>query len=137
MRIISFALGAALVCVPVTATAESPLQKETSVWQAFKDKKANAFGAMLAPNFVALYDEGTVTRDHELDALKNSKLGSFKFSNFASRMIDANNMLMTYSVEVKGMNGKQDVSGLYHASSVWHRAGKNWVAVYHSEVKAK
>lgn len=137
MRITSLVVVAALVCVPVAAGAETPLQKETSVWQAFKDKKADAFGAMLAPNFVALYDEGAVNRAHELDSLKNSKLDSFKFNNFASRMIDDNDMLMTYVVEVKGKTGKDDISGRYQASSVWHRNGKNWVAVYHSEIKAK
>ena len=137
MRITSFVVVASLACVPVAAWAETPQQKEMSVWQAFKDKKANAFGAMLAPNFVALYDEGTFNRAHELDTLKNTKLESFKFSNFASRMIDDDDMLMTYTVEVKGVNGKQDVSGRYQTASVWHRTGKNWAAVYHSEIKAK
>jgi hypothetical protein len=111
MRITTSVVVAALVFMPVAASADTPLQKETSVWQAFKDKKAKAVGAMLAPNYVGLYDDGTSTRARELENLKNAKIESFKISNFASRMIDDDDMLMTYTVDVKGTMGKDDVSG--------------------------
>jgi hypothetical protein len=137
MRIISYVIVASLVSVPVVASAETPQQKETSVWQAFKDKKSDAFKGMLSPDFVAVYEDGTFGRDHELQSLKNSNLKSFKIANFQHRVIDPEDVLMTYTVDVKGTTGKQDVSGLYRASSVWHRSGKLWRAVYHSEIKAK
>ena len=137
MRITTFAVVGALVIVPAAASAATPQQKETAVWQAFKDKKATVFAAMLAPTYVGLYDYGTATKAKELDSLKNAKIETFKISNFADRMIDDDDMLMTYVVEVKGTMGKEDVSGKYQAASVWHRTGDKWIGVYHSEIKAK
>jgi hypothetical protein len=137
MRIITPSIAAALVFMPVAASAETPLQKETSVWQAFKDKKAVAFASLFAPTYVGLYDHGTANKAKELDSLKNAKIESFKISDFASRMIDDDDMLMTYVVDVKGSMGKEDISGKYHAASLWHRNGKQWQGVYHSEIKAK
>lgn len=137
MRIITIALVAAFAVTPLAAQAATPLQKETSIWQAFKDKNVKAFQAMFAPNYVGLYEDGPATAAKEMDSLKNAKIASFKIDNFANRMIDSNNMLMTYVVEVKGTMGKDDISGKYHASSVWHRTGAKWLAAYHSEIKAK
>jgi hypothetical protein len=137
MRIVTFAAVAVFVFTGVTANAATPLQKETAVWQAFKDKKADAFGAMFAPTYVGLYDDGVATKAKELDHLKNAKLESFKIDNFASRMIDPDDMLMTYVVDVKGTMGKDDMSGKYEAASLWHRIGNKWLGVYHTEIKAK
>jgi hypothetical protein len=137
MRITTAIIAAALVFTPAAAGAATPLQKETAVWQTFKDKKAIAFAAMFAPTYVGLYDYGTANKAKEIDSLKNAKIESFKIGNFESRMIDDDDMLMTYVVDVKGMMGKDDISGKYNAASLWHRAGKQWLGVYHSEIKAK
>ena len=137
MRVISLILSTALIVAPVSANAATPLQKETSVWQAFKDKKSDVFGAMFAPAYIGLYEDGLATKAKELDNLKKSNLASFKIDKFDSRTIDPDDMLMTYDVDVKGTMGKQDVSGKYHAASLWHRTGKAWLAVYHTEIKAK
>jgi hypothetical protein len=137
MKIVSIAALAMFALAPIAANAATPLQKETAVWQAFKDKKADAFGAMFAPTYVGLYEDGAANKAKELDHLKNAKLESFKIDNFASRMIDPDDMLMTYSVDVKGMMGKDDMSGKYHAATLWHRTGNKWLGVYHTEIKAK
>ena len=137
MRIITIAAVAAFAFTSVAASAATPVQKETAVWQAFKDKKADAFRAMFAPNYVGLYEDGPATMAKELDHLKNGKLESFKIDNFASRMIDPEDMLMTYVVDVKGTMGKDDISGKYHAASLWHRTGSKWLGVFHTEIKAK
>jgi hypothetical protein len=137
MRIISIVAVAAFASVSVAAQAETPLQKETATWQTFKDKNANAFAAMFAPNYVAVYEDGLATKATELDHLKNGKIASFKIDKFTSRSIDPDDMLMTYDVDVKGTMGKDDISGKYHAASLWHRDGGKWLGVYHTEVKAK
>jgi hypothetical protein len=138
MRMISYAVLAALVVAPVAASAATPLQLETSMWSMFKNKQANAFGAMFTPNYVGVYEVGTASRAKELDSLKNSKIASFKINDFSSRMIDAGeDMLTTYSVDVKGTMGKTDVSGRYWVASVWHRTGNKWLTAYHTEIKAK
>jgi hypothetical protein len=137
MRIISIAALAAFAIAPIAAQAATPLQQETAIWQAFKDKNAKAFTAMLAPNGVSLYEDGVASRAKELDNLKNAKIASFKIDNFSSRMIDPNNLLTTYVVDVKGTMGKDDISGKYQVASLWHRTGNKWLGVFHTEIKAK
>ena len=137
MRIISIAVVAALALTPFAAGAATPLQTENAVWQAFKDKKADAFRAMFAPNYVGLYADGTYDVAREMQSLKGTKLSSFRLTGFTSRMIDQNDMLTTYVAEVKGTAGKQDISGRYNSASIWHRSGNKWLTVYHSEILAK
>lgn len=137
MRIISIAVSIAFAATPLALQGATPLQKETSTWQTFKDKDAKAFSAMFAPTYVGLYEDGLASKATELDHLKNAKIESFKIDKFASRMIDPDDMLMTYDVDVKGTMGKGDISGKYHAASLWHRTGGNWLGVYHTEIKAK
>lgn len=137
MRMISLTLAAAVLIAPVGISAATPIQMETSVWQAFKDKNGNAFGAMFAPTYVGVYTDGTYNVARELQAMKDTKLQSFKINDFSTRMIDADDVLMTYTVDLKGTEGKQDISGKYNAASVWHRANNKWLGVYHTEIKAK
>src|SRR5205085_11689164 len=138
MRVISFMILSAVRGAPVAATAATPQQLETSVWQAFKDKKVNAFKAMFAPNYVGIYDEGRADIAGELQGLKTTNIRSFAIRDFNSRAIDnGEDILTTYSVDLKATKDKKDVSGRFWGASVWHRAGNKWLTVYHSEVKAK
>src|SRR5690349_7358778 len=137
MKTITIAALAAFAVTPVAAQADTPLQKETATWQTFKDKNASAFGALFAPTYIGLYDDGVATKATELEHLKNANIASYKIDKFASRMIDPDDMLMTYDVAVKGTMGKEDISGTYHAASLWHRTGNKWLGVYHTEIKAK
>src|SRR5205814_8412497 len=100
-------------------------------------KNATAFAAMIAPTYAGIYAEGPATLATDLKTLKGSKIIGFKIGNFKSRMVDDNDMLTTYSVDVKGSVGKADVSGRYWAASLGHRTGNKWLTVYHTEVKAK
>lgn len=137
MRIIRIAAFTAVAVAPMAAQAQTPLQQEQAVWQAFKDKKADSFKSMFAPNYVGLYEEGTYNVAKELQNLRNAKISSVKLDSFASRMIDPNDMLMTYVADVKGSMGKQDISGRYNSASIWHRSGSKWLGVFHTEIKAK
>jgi hypothetical protein len=137
MRIITIAALAGFAIAPMGALAQTPLQQENAVWTAFKDKKADAFKAMFAPNYVGVYEDGTYDVAKELQNLKNAKISSVKLDNFSGRMIDPNDLLTTYVATVKGSMGKQDISGRYNSASLWHRSGNKWLTVYHTEIKAK
>ena len=138
MRLIVILASAAMLVVPVAASAVTPQQLETSVWQAFKDKNANAFKAAFTPNYAGVYDNGPSTTASELNEMKLINLRSFAISHFNARRIDAGeDVLTTYDVDLKGTRGKTDISGRYHAASVWHHAGNKWLTAFHTEMKAK
>lgn len=137
MRIIKIAAVAAFAFAPVSAFALTPQQQENAIWEAFKDKKVDAFKAMFASNYVGVYEDGTYDVAREVKTLNETKVTSVKLDSFASRMIDADDLLTTYVAEVKATQGKQDISGRYNSASVWHRTGNKWLTVYHTEIKAK
>ena len=137
MRTILILASACLLAAPVAASAATPQQMETSVWQAYKTKNATAFRAMFTPNYVGLYDDGRASLAKELDTMGKANIRSFAISNFGARSIDADDVLTTYLVDVRGSMGKTDVSGKYYAASLWHRSGNKWQTAYHTEIKAK
>lgn len=136
MRMIPM-IALAAIAIPAAGNAATPLQMETATWQTFKDKNVSAFSALFAPDYVGVYDDGAGGKAKEIDHLKNANVASFKIGKFTSKPIDADDMLMTYDVDLKATMGKADISGKYHAASVWHRTGNKWLGVYHTEIKAR
>jgi hypothetical protein len=137
LRILHTILAAAAMAVPVSASAMTPRARETAVWNAVKAKRMDVFAASMAPNFVGVYAWGTHNRDQELRVVRNQTLRSFAIGNFQSRIVDTNNMLMTYTADVRGSEDNKSFSGRYWNTSLWHRSGGKWLTVYHSEAKAK
>jgi len=137
MRNITIATLVAFAAAPLDVHAETPLQRETATWNAYKHKNSIALKGLYAPTYVGLYDDGTCDMACELKNMKNSDLQSFTITGFTSRLIDSDNMLMTYTVDEKGMDGKENFSGKYHAASLWHRTDRRWLGVYHTEVRTK
>jgi hypothetical protein len=129
--------AAALVTVASSAAAMTPLQRETAVWNAVKAKRMAEFKASMPANFVGMYSWGIHDRAAELRVVHNQTLRSFALANFRSVMVDPDNMLVTYIADVKGTENKEDFSGHYWNTSLWHRAGGRWLTVYHSEAKVK
>lgn len=138
MRHVLILASAAILVMPAAASAATPQQLETSVWQAFKDKNANAFKAAFTANYAGVYENGPSTVASELNEMKLNNLSSFAISRFTARRINAGDDVLTiYDIDLKGTRGKADISGRYHAASVWHHAGNKWLTAFHTEIKAK
>jgi len=138
MRTIALIALAATALAPVSASAATPQQMESGVWQAFKTKNANAFKAVFTANYAGVYDNGASTVASELNEMKLTNIRNFAISNFSARRIDAGEDVLTiYDVDLKGTRGKTDISGRYHAASVWHYARNKWLTAFHTEIKAK
>src|SRR2546423_103444 len=60
---------------PVAEVSDSTLEdQEKAVWQAFKDKDADAFKKFFAPGYQGVYAEGIESVKGEVDDLKKSSL---------------------------------------------------------------
>jgi hypothetical protein len=136
MRLATFIAAATLFAAPAFAKSVTSLQKEVSVWQAFKDKKARTFRSMIAYNYVGIYAEGPCGLACELGKMQSGSLKGYRITNFSSRLIDPKDLLSTYSFDVVGTEGRKNISGHYWATSLWHRESSKWRLVYHTAVKA-
>lgn len=137
MRIGTWAVAASLITAPGIAAPVTPLARELAVWDAVKAKRMGVFAASMTPNFVGVYAWGTHSRADELRVVRNQTLRSYALANFSSRLVDADDMLVTYTADVQGSEDNKSFSGRYWNTSLWHRTGGRWLTVYHGEVKAK
>ncbi|MFL6725013.1 MAG: DUF4440 domain-containing protein [Sphingomicrobium sp.] len=129
--------AAIIVTVPAAVAAETPLQRETAAWNAVKAKRMAEFKASMSPDFVGMYSWGTDNRAEELKIVRDQTLRSFALSKFRAVEVDADNLLVTYFADVRGVADGDDFSGRYSNTTLWHRAGGKWLTVYHGEAKAK
>jgi len=127
---------AALVMSPPPRVSKTPLQRETAIWEKVKRDDSAGYGAMLAPTYVGVYTDGVFDKRGEVASVHNDHLTSVKLSDFKVHMLNKDDMLVTYSANVKGTSSGRDVSGRYWESSTWHRSGRGWLGTFHMEVKA-
>jgi len=109
--------------------------KEKAAWQAFKDKDAAAFQKLVDKDIRAVYDSGLMKMSDELDAMKKWDMKSFEISDFTMFSDEKDVVVMTYTVKVEGTMDGQDMSGTYNAGSVWKMEGKDWLGIFHTNIK--
>jgi Domain of unknown function (DUF4440) len=109
--------------------------KENAAWQAFKDKKADAFQKLIDKDLRAVYDEGIMKLSDELEAMKKWDMKSFAISNFDMFSDEKDVVVTTYVVKVEGTYDGHDMSGTYNAGSVWKMEGNDWLAIFHTNIK--
>ena len=86
---------------------------------------------------VAVYADGIMNMQKEMDAMSKTDMKSFSLSDFNVVMTDANTAIVSYKAKVKGSAGGKDNSGDYNCGSVWQMKDGEWHAIFHSDMKAE
>jgi ketosteroid isomerase-like protein len=107
---------------------------EKAAWQAFKDKNADAFKKLADKDLRAVYAEGILNLQQELDDMKNWDIKSFSFSEFNAFSDEPDVVVTTYKVTVEGTNNGEDMSGTYNAGSVWKKEKGAWLVIFHTNI---
>ena len=122
------------IAAPDKAAIEA---KEKAAWQAFKDKKADDFKKVVDKDIRCVYAEGVSNLEKELSDMKKWDMKSFAISDFTAFSDEKDVMVTTYTVKVEGTMDGKDASGMYNAGSVWKQEKGEWMAIFHSNVKAE
>ena len=109
--------------------------KEKAAWQAYKDKKADDFKKLVAPQGVSVYSDGIYDLQKEVDGMAKVDMKSFTLSDFKVTMVDANTATVTYKAKIEAKMGADDESGDYNVGSVWIKQNGEWRNVFHTNVK--
>ena len=137
-RLLPFAF-AILAAEPAAAQpAPSPgalAAQENAVWQAIADHKFDAFAAFLDRDYVGVYGEAVRNVAQEVADIRAISLARFQISDFVARGIDANNVVVTYQVDMSGSVQGQNFAGRFNVASYWHRNGRQWRVQLHSQVQ--
>jgi len=128
-----FATVAVSLAGPDKAAIEA---KENAAWQAYKDKKADAFQKVVDKDIKCVYDVGVADMQKELSDMKTADLKSFAITNFTMFTDEPDVVVATYTVKVEGSSGGHDMTGTYNAGTVWKQEKGEWLAIFHTHVKA-
>src|SRR5213080_187036 len=121
-----------------SASSESAITDlEKSAWEAYKNKQADAFKALMSKEYYGVYAEGVKNLDAELADMAKSDLRDYSFSDVKVVFPHPKMAVMTYKVKVQATAEGKDVSGTYNSGSVWIQQGGKWVGAFHTESKAQ
>jgi hypothetical protein len=131
------ALFATIALSIAASTEDTLMEKEKAAWQAFKDKKPDDFKKVVSANVVAVYAEGMSDMQGELAAMQKWNMKSFAISDYKVAPEGSDTMITTYKVAVEGTVDGKDQSGTYNAASVWKKEKDEWIAIFHTNIKAE
>src|SRR5215468_4835312 len=110
---------------------------EKSAWEAYKNKQADAFKALMSKDYYGVYAEGMKTLDVELADMAKSDLRDYSFSDVKVVFPHPKMAVMTYKTKVQATADGKDISGTYNSGSVWIQQGGKWVGAFHTEAKTQ
>ncbi len=112
--------------------------KIQQAWQDFKDKKKDAYAAVLDDKFMAVEADGKGARDKkaavaEVDSimLHSYELSDFKITSLGGAA------LATYRAKVDGMVGGQSMKANLAIIEVWAKRGADWKCLHYQETEVK
>ena len=139
-KYITYAVAALITTIAVSFAAPDKAAieaKEKTAWQTFKDKDAAGFKKVVDKDFKGVYAEGVSDLDKELSDMKKWDMKSFTISDYKSFSDEKDVIVTTYTVKIEGTFDGKDASGTYNCGSVWKQENGQWMAIFHTNVKAE
>ncbi len=111
---------------------------EKSTWELLKKKDYNAFGNLLASDYLEVGEDGVWDKPGIVTYLRDLNLTDATFSDWKMLPIDSDAVILTYNANLKGtFKGTEIPSDTTRVASVWvNRAGK-WQAFFYQETRVK
>ena len=158
VALVCFAVGAAACMTEpssnkeVTSNANRPMEsksmampseaeiasKEKAAWDAIKKKDWDAFGKILASDYLEVLDNGVHDKAASIANVKDFELSDVTFSDWKMLPVDKDAVIITYSATVKGtFKGAAVPAGPYREASAYVSRDGQWLAIYYQETLAK
>ncbi len=110
----------------MAAMGADPIANEQMVWQSFKSKHYDAFGEMLASDFIELEPQGLYEKAESVKGVSHYDFSKAVLSDFKVVKLDDGAALVTYMVKDPSFAP----SGERH-STIWANRDAKWLAVFH------
>jgi hypothetical protein len=110
---------------------------EKSAWEAYKNKQADAFKALMSKEYYGVYAEGMKTLGTEVADMAKSDLRDYSFSDIKVIFPHPKMAVMTYKAKLQATADGKDISGTYNCASVWIQQSGKWVGALHTESKTQ
>ena len=110
---------------------------ETSAWEAYKNKQADAFKKLMSEDYCGEYAEGIKNLDREVADMAKADLRDYSLADMKVVFPSADVAVITYKATIQQTSEGKDMSGTYNSGSIWVKKGGKWLEVFHTEVKAQ
>ena len=110
---------------------------ETSAWEAYKNKQADAFKKLMSEDYCGEYAEGIKNLDREVADMAKTDLRDYSLADMKVVFPSADVAVITYKTTMQQAFEGKDMSGTYNSGSIWVKKGGKWLEVFHTEVKAQ
>jgi hypothetical protein len=112
-------------------TGADPIANEMIVWDLYKMKTWDGFGALLAPESMEVEATGVYDKAGSIKGVQEMDASQYDLSNWKSLAFDDDAKLVTYTVTMKGPKPEKE----YH-STIWINRGGKWLALFHQGTPA-
>jgi len=110
---------------------------EKSTWEAYKNKQADAYMALLSKDYQAAYAEGIKSADGEIVDATTTNLRDYSLANMKVVFPSADVAVLTYQATMQATSDGQDMSGTYNCASVWIKKAEKSLCVFRTAIKAQ
>ena len=128
-------LAAPLLALAAAGDDASIMELEKKAWDTYKNRQADAFKALCAPNYTGVYDVGMKDTAKELSDMNDTEIRSVSFSDMHVTHPTKGVAIVVYKADGQGAYKGKDFSGTYNCTGVWMDKGGKWLCVLHTEVK--
>jgi len=114
------------------------IAKEKAAWDTLKKKDYDAFGNMLASDYLEVTDNGVFDKAGIVADIKDFELTDATFSDWKMLPIDNDAAIITYNTTLKATyKGKEVPPGPYHSAGAWVNRDGKWLALFYQQTPVK
>ncbi len=115
-------------------TEADAITKEKAIWDSLKAKNYDAFGTMMAADYLEVLPDGVNDRAETLANVKDLEITDVTFADWRLVPIDKDAAVLLYTATIKGkFKGQAFPEGPYRVSSGWVNRDGKWQAFYYQE----
>jgi hypothetical protein len=112
------------------------IAKEKAGWDAFRKKDADAFGKLIAADYIEVTDMGVMDKATSTAGMKDFEVADVTFADWKMMPVDKGAAIITYTATIKGTyKGKQIPPGPYREAAAYVNRNGEWVAIYYQETR--
>ncbi|MEK6337463.1 MAG: DUF4440 domain-containing protein [Acidobacteriota bacterium] len=114
------------------------IAKEKATWDSLKTKDYDAFGNLLATDYIGVTDEGVFDKAGTIADVKDFNVTDVTFSDWKMLPIDNDAVILTYNLNVTGsFKGTTVPPGPYRAAAAWVNRDGKWLGFYYQQTLVK
>lgn len=114
------------------------IAKEKAAWDTLKKKDYDAFGNILASDYIEVTDEGVFDKAGIVKDVKDFNLTDATFSDWKMMAIDNDAVILTYQTTLKATyKGGAVPPGPYRSAAVWVNRDGKWLGFYYQQTPVK